>query len=118
MIEKGKPHSVRAASGDEFAVALIEVRPAATFGILLRNYLGLDHEGKLSPEGVPEFLQAMVHTSTFYQDTVFTTPPPSITIPLAKALTPVARLAGHQGRNPRYEDDAFWLKRVAQPEVK
>ena len=116
IIEKGIPHTVRAV-GDSYAAAIVEIRPAALFGTTLRNFCGLDHDGQLSPEGQPKFLQAMVFGSTFVNDSVFTTPPPAIGVPVAKALTPLAKLAGYQGRYARYEDDAFWLKRVAQPEL-
>ena len=116
IVEKNTPHSVRPA-GDGFAVAIVEIRPASVFGTLIRNFFGLDHDGQLSPEGQPGFLQAMAFGSTFVSDTIFTIPPPAIGVPIAKALTPLARLAGYQGRYARYEDDAFWLKRVAQPEL-
>ena len=116
IIEKGIPHTVRG-GGDTYAVAMIEIRPAALFGTTLRNYCGLDQDGQLSAEGQLKFLQAMIFSTTFINDSVFTTPPPAIGVPIAKALTPLARLAGYQGRYDRYEDDAFWLKRVAQPEL-
>ena len=116
VIEKDLPHSVRA-GGETFAVALLEIRPASTFGLLIRNFYGLDHDGELSPTGELKFLQAMVFASTFVDNTIFTTPPPAISVPLARILTPLARFAGYQGRNPRYEEDGFWFKHVAQPEM-
>lgn len=115
-IEKNMPHSVRTV-GTGFAAAIVEIRPASIFGKLIRNFFGLDHDGLLSEQGQPGFLQAMAFGSAFVSDTIFTTPPPAITVPLAKALTPLARLAGYQGRYARYENDDFWLKRVAVPEL-
>lgn len=94
----------------------METRPAAKTGQVIRSLFGLAHEGKLTLQGQPKFLQAMVIGSEFADNTVLTTPPPSIAIPIAKMVAPIARLAGYRVRYDRYEDRSFWSAHVEQPE--
>lgn len=116
VVEKDTPHTFRCVGGT-FGAIVVETRPAAKTGQVIRSLFGLAHEGKVTLQGQPKFLQAMVIGSEFADDTVFTTlPPPSIAIPIAKMIAPVARLAGYRVRYDRYEDDSFWTTHVEQPE--
>lgn len=54
--------------------------------------------------------------SEYADDTVFTSPPPSITRPLAKALAPISRLLGYRAVDPKYLEEAFWRTHVEQPQ--
>jgi hypothetical protein len=73
------------------------------------------HEGALTPQGQPKFLQAMVTGSEYADDTVFTKPPPSIVIPMAKALAPIGRLLGYRPTYAKYGEETYWSARVEQP---
>jgi hypothetical protein len=75
------------------------------------------HEGALTPQGQPKFLQAMVIGSEYADDTVFTNPPPNIAIPMAKVLAPIGRLLGHRATYPQYLEEAYWRAHVEQPGV-
>ncbi len=114
LVEKGTPHRFRCVGGDYGAV-IVETRPAARTGDVIATLFGLAHEGALTPQGQPKFLQAMVIGSEYADDTVFTNPPPAIAIPIAKALAPLARLLGHRSSYEKYLGNAFWIAHVEQP---
>ena len=57
----------------------------------------------------------MVLAAETADDTVFTSPPPAVAQPLAKLLAPVATRLGYQATYPRFQDPAFWERRVEQP---
>ena len=117
VVKKGTPHTFRCVGGT-FGAIVVETRPAAKIGRVIRTLFGLAHEGKVTLQGQPKFLQAMVIGSEFADNTIFTTLPPSIAIPIAKMIAPIARLAlaGYRVRYNRYEDDSFWIRNVEQPE--
>lgn len=60
-------------------------------------------------------MQTMVIGSEYADDTVFTNPPPSIDIPVAKALAPIGRFLGYRPTNPKYYEETYWSTRVEQP---
>jgi hypothetical protein len=60
-------------------------------------------------------MQAMVIGSEYADDTVFTNPPPNITIPVARALAPIGRLLGYRPTYPKYAEESWWNARVEQP---
>ena len=115
VIEKGTPHTFRCV-GDKFGASVVETRPAAKVSQLIRTLFGLGHEGKLTRQGHPKFLQAMLIGSEFSSDVVFATPFSSLVIPIAKMVAPIARVAGYRVYYDRYEDDSFWFAHVEQPE--
>jgi hypothetical protein len=57
----------------------------------------------------------MVIGSEYADDTVFTAPPPSIAIPIAKLVAPLARRLGYRSNDTRYLQEAFWNAHVEQP---
>jgi mannose-6-phosphate isomerase-like protein (cupin superfamily) len=114
VVRKGTPHTFRCV-GDAFGVVIGETRPAARIGEVISTLFGMAHEGKLTPQGQPKLLQAMVIGSEYADDTVFTNPPPAIAIPVAKALSPIGRLLGYRPTYPKYAEPAWWSARVEQP---
>jgi len=113
-VPPGTPHTFRCV-GERHGAVVVETRPAARTGEVIATLFGLAHEGALTPKGQPKLWQAMVIGAEYADDTVFTSPPPSITIPLAKALAPLARRMGYRATYPRFADPAFWSARVEQP---
>ncbi len=114
VVAKGTPHTFRCV-GAKPGVAIAETRPAARTGEVIATLFGMAHEGALTPQGQPRFLQAMVIGSEYADDTVFTSPPPSIAIPIARLLAPVGRWLGYRSTYPRYLEEAYWASRVEQP---
>jgi mannose-6-phosphate isomerase-like protein (cupin superfamily) len=114
IIKKGTPHTFHCV-GNRHGVVIVETHPAARTGEVIATLFGMAHEGALSPQGQPKFLQAMVIGSEYADDTVFTNPPPSIAIPLAKALAPLGRLLGYRPTYAKYGTESFWRSRVEQP---
>lgn len=114
-IPKGTPHTFRCV-GNIHGVAIVETRPAARTGEIISTLFGMAHEGKLTPQGQPQLMHAMVIGSEYADDTVFTNPPPAITIPLAKILGPIGRLLGYRPTYPKYAEENFWSAHVEQPE--
>jgi quercetin dioxygenase-like cupin family protein len=115
VIPKGIPHTFRCV-GETHGVAIVETRPAARIGMVIATLFGLAHEGALTPQGQPKFLQAMVIGSEYADDTVFTNPPPRIAVPIAKTLAPIGRLLGYRPTYPRFLEETFWSARVEQPQ--
>jgi len=121
-VSAGESHTVPAGTvhkprydGDTFAAAIGTVRPPGKTLKLIKTLFGLAHEGKLDDSGQPGFLQGMVLTEELADDTVFVSPPPTVTRPLATALAPVGRRLGYQTTYSRYEDPEFWEQHVEQP---
>lgn len=114
VVPKGTPHTFRCV-GDKHGVTIVETRPAARTGEVISTLFGLAHEGALTTQGQPKLWQAMVIGSEYSDDTVFTTPPPNIAIPIAKALAPIARLLGYSPTYPRFIEETYWKARVEQP---
>jgi quercetin dioxygenase-like cupin family protein len=115
VVKKGTPHTFRCV-GDTFGVVIGETRPAARIGEVISTLFGMAHEGALTHQGQPKLMQAMVIGSEYADDTVFTNPPPSIAIPIAKALAPIGRLLGYRPTYPKYAEETWWSARVEQPE--
>ncbi|MEM7537112.1 MAG: cupin domain-containing protein [Chloroflexota bacterium] len=114
VVKQGVAHTFRCVS-DEFGALIGETRPASRTAEVISTLFGMAHEGKLSAQGQPQLLHAMVIGAEFADDTVFTSPPPAITLPLARMLAPVGRLFGYQATYEQYRDEAFWLAHVEQP---
>ena len=114
LVKKGVPHSFRCVS-DDYGVVIGGSRPCADVGDVISTLFGMAHEGLLGTKGQPKLLQGMVLGSHFADNTVFTSPPPSIAIPIAKALAPIGRLLGHRPTYPKYTEDSFWNSHVEQP---
>lgn len=115
LIPKGVPHTFRCV-GKQFGIAIVETRPAARISNVISTLFGSAHEGRLTSTGQPKFWHAMLIGSEYADDTVFTNPPPSIAIPLAKALAPISRMLGNVAVDPKYLEEAFWAAHVEQPQ--
>lgn len=103
--------------GDEFAAAIGTVRPASRTLDLLKTLFGLTHEDKVDEEGQPTFLQGMIMTNSFANDTVFLSPPPTITKTLSSIIAPVGRMLGYNATYEKYETEEFWQQHVEQPPI-
>jgi quercetin dioxygenase-like cupin family protein len=114
VVPMGVPHTFRCV-GDKHGVVIVETRPAARTGEVIATLFGMAHEGLLTTQGRPKMMHAMVIGSEYADDTVFTNPPPSIAIPMAKALAPIARLLGYRSTYPKYSEASFWSAHVEQP---
>jgi quercetin dioxygenase-like cupin family protein len=121
-VSAGESHTVPAETvhkprcdGDGFAAAVGTVRPPGRTLQLIKTMFGLTHEGKVSDTGRPGFLQGMVLADGFADDTVFVSPPPAVTRPLATVLAPVGRQLGYRAAYSRYERPEFWERHVEQP---
>jgi mannose-6-phosphate isomerase-like protein (cupin superfamily) len=114
VVRKATPHTFRCVS-DQYGVVIGETRPAARIGEVISTLFGMAHEGALTPRGQPKLMQAMVIGSEYATDTVFTHPPPNITIPVARALAPIGRLLGYRPTYPKYAEETWWRARVEQP---
>lgn len=112
--EKGVPHTFRCI-GSSYGTVIVETRPAARTGLVIATLFAMAHEGKLTPQGQPQLMQAMVIGSEYADDTVFTNPPPAIALPLAKLLAPLGRLLGYRPTYPQYAEESYWRTRVEQP---
>ena len=115
VVLKATPHTFRCV-GDTPGVAIVETRPAARTGEVIATLFGMAHEGKLTPQGQPKLMQAMVTGGEYADDTVFTSPPPSIALPIARALAPIGRLLGYRATYPQYSEERFWSSHVEQPQ--
>lgn len=115
-VPAGTVHSPRY-DGDEFAAAVATVRPPGDALALIRTTWGLTHEGNVSESGQPRFLQGMVLTDGFADDTVFVSPPPAVSRPLASVVAPVARRLGYRPTYPKYARPSFWERHVEQPSL-
>ena len=103
--------------GDRFAAAVGTVSPPGRTLELIGTTWGLTHDGETATDGRPSFLQGMALTAAFADDTVFVSPPPAVTLPLAAVLAPLARRFGYRATYPRYERQAFWERHVEQPSL-
>jgi quercetin dioxygenase-like cupin family protein len=115
LVPKGTRHCFRCV-GDGYGVVVVETRPAARIGAVISTLFGMAHEGALTPQGRPKFMHAMVIAGEYADDTVFTNPPPIITIPIAKTLAPLGRMLGYRSNDAKYLAESFWCARVEQPE--
>jgi mannose-6-phosphate isomerase-like protein (cupin superfamily) len=114
-VAMGTPHTFRCV-GDTYGAVVVETRPAARTGEVIATLFAMAHEGKLTAQGQPKLMQAMVIGSEYADDTVFTSPPPSIAIPIAKALAPIGRFLGYRPTYSQYAEESYWSAHVEQPE--
>lgn len=100
---------------EETGATVTTARPAGHLGEVIGTLFGLAHEGKLTDDGRPRLLQAMVLTDELADDTVFTSPPPVIARALSALLAPIARARGYAAIYPKYDEASFWEALVEQP---
>ncbi|RXK51104.1 cupin domain-containing protein [Halorientalis pallida] len=108
------PHSFRNV-GEEIGATVTTTRPAGQTQDVITTLYGLAHEGKLDEDAEPGLLQGLAMTAATSDDTVFTSPPPAVTVPMAKVLGPVANALGYQATYPKYLSELFWNNHVEQP---
>ncbi|MFB6129625.1 MAG: cupin domain-containing protein [Salinigranum sp.] len=113
-VPPGAEHTFRSVGDAAGAVAVTSTPPSKVRDVI-STLFGMAHEGKLNDRGQPGFLQGMVSAAATIDDTVFTSPPPAITRPLARAVAPIARALGYQAVHDRYASEAFWREHVEQP---
>lgn len=83
----------------------------------ISTLFGMAHEGALTAAGRPKTMHAMVILSAYLDDTLFTNPPPSVAVPVAKLLAPIGRMMGLRASYEKYSDEAFWRAHVEQPDT-
>jgi quercetin dioxygenase-like cupin family protein len=115
-VPAGVPHSFRNV-GDELGATVTTTRPAGQTQDVITTLYGLAHEGELDEDAQPGLLQGLAMTAATSDDTVFTSPPPSVTIPMAKVLGPVANALGYRATYPKYQSESFWASHVEQPSL-
>jgi quercetin dioxygenase-like cupin family protein len=113
-------HTFRCVSGEGengqgVGAVLVETHPAARTGEVIATLFGMAHEGLLTASGQPRLLHAMVIGSEYADDTVFTSPPPSVAIPVARLIAPIARALGYRSVDSKYQNPLFWRAHVEQP---
>ncbi|WP_424018688.1 cupin domain-containing protein [Halorientalis pallida] len=108
------PHTFRNV-GDGIGVTVTTTRPAGQTQDVITTLYGLAHEGKLDEDAQPGLLQGLAMTAATSDDTVFTSPPPAVTIPVATVLGPVANALGYRATYPKYQSESFWERHVEQP---
>jgi mannose-6-phosphate isomerase-like protein (cupin superfamily) len=89
-------------------------RPASRIKEVVFTLFGLAHEGKLSKKGEPQFWQAMAMASELAEDTVFTSPPPSVQKVMGVIFGPVAKLLGYRAVHPEKLEDSYWMSKTEQ----
>lgn len=114
VVPKGTPHTFRCV-GSDLGAAIVESRPAARLGTVISTLFGMAHEGRLTSAGQPRAMQAIVIAAEYADDTVFTSPPPSVVLPLARLMAPLARRAGYRATDEKYLANSFWQAHVEQP---
>jgi quercetin dioxygenase-like cupin family protein len=113
-VQANEAHTFRPTDSFDINTFDVVVRPPGMLVELVKTLYGLAHEGKLSKNGEPGFLQAMTLAKKLSDDTVFTKPPPIVQKVMASIFAPVASWLGYQAIYPKYIDDSFWLERVEQ----
>jgi len=95
------PHSWRPL-GEDVRI-LGEIRPAARFEEMWRQFMGLSQDGKLGRMGnrLP-FLQAMAMIHEFPDVMALAGPPVFLQHALAAVLAPIGRLRGYKGKYEEY----------------
>jgi len=114
VVAPGVRHTFRCV-GDEYGALTGETWPAANIVEVLKTMFGMAHDERLLPDGRPHFLHAMVMARAFANNTVFTTPPPEIVLPLSYVVAPIAMALGVELIQERYLDDNFWWRVCEQP---
>jgi quercetin dioxygenase-like cupin family protein len=89
---------------DSEAYVLVEVQPGGRFVQMIRQFFGLARDGKTDSHGRPGLLDGVALGREFADTMRFTVPPPWVQRVLFAILGPVARLTGHTGLSPRYQD--------------
>ena len=115
-VSAGVPHGFRNV-GDEIGATVTTTRPAGQTQNVITTLYGLAHDGKLDEDAQPGLLQGLAMTAATSDDTVFTSPPPTVTTPMAKLLGPVANALGYRATYPKYQSESFWERHVEQPSV-
>ena len=103
--------------GDRVGATVTTARPAARTFEVITTLFGMAHEGRLTADGRPGFLQGMAMTAGLADDTVFTSPPPVLTHTLAKIVAPVAHARGYRPTYEKYTREEFWTRYVEQPDL-
>lgn len=115
-VPPGAEHTFRNVGDAAGAVAVTSTPPGGARDVIATLF-GMAHEGMLNDRGQPGFLQGMVSAAATMDDTVFTSPPPAITKPLARLVAPAARALGYQAVHEPYASDEFWTAHVEQPSL-
>jgi len=89
-------------AGDDEALVIVEIQPAARFEAAIRNMFGLAQDGKTDAKGMPNPLQLALFVKEFDDVIRFKRPPRFLQLLLFGLLAPIARLRGYRGSYPEY----------------
>lgn len=111
-VEPEKVHTFECV-GDELGLMKTTIQPPGKISEVIPSLMGFAHDHE-SDEDI-WYIAAVF--DELDGDTVFTTPPPQLTVPLAKALRPLADLQGYDITSDRYQTPEFWEAHVEQPAI-
>jgi len=117
-VEPGWEHTFRNDTGD--VVAFRAEPPSMLTVESLYTVWGLDHEGAFGSDGEygePGLLRALVISEDVADETTMTAVPLAAQRVLWATVGRLARAVGYSGIDDRYLDDAFWERRVEQPDL-
>ena len=100
-IPPGVPHAMHNISDEEGHV-IWQTRPALRTEMFHETIRGLARDGKLSAEGSPDFLQAVVIAREYNQEFRLKRPPYVIQWLLFAVLAPIGKLKGYRGSYSEY----------------
>ena len=89
-------------AGDDEAHALVEIRPAERFELMIQNLFGLANDGMTNARGVPRPLPLALFAREFRREGEFVRPPRIVQRLMFSALAPLARARGYKAINPDY----------------
>jgi len=89
-------------SGEEAALARVEVEPGGRFMEMIKNGFGLAQDGKTDAKGMPNMLQISLFAQEFDDVIRYVQPPPAVQRVLFAVLAPIARRRGYRGSYPEY----------------
>lgn len=114
-IPQGVPHQFQADAAGITSI-VTEGEPPIDITDVVATAWGQAHDGDVSEDGHPSFLQAMVTGPAVADHTCFTSPSIRKQRLLWGLFGPIARVLGYRPVDERYLTDEFWTSRVEQPD--
>lgn len=100
-VPKNTPHWMHNISGEEGCL-LWQVRPAMKTQAFLETMWGLEADGKVNTNGVPNFLQLAVILHAYANEFRAVNPPYSVQRILFALLSPIGKLWGYRAKYSQY----------------
>lgn len=112
-VETGERHTF-SVGGDDLCYMLVEIRSPGRLRYVLPTLGGLAHDDEMT---LSDPLQQAAIAQRLDGNTEFTELDPVVGRPLRSVLAPLARLGTYRGAYDKYTRDAFWERKVEQPEL-